>query len=220
MSGRPWYSVPAMWCSVHRTEHICVSALAGAAASRLKAVARAFLVVSSTPRYVLFAAVSAASLLVLSVYLSMGAFVPRLLVSDVYDAAGKATILIAALGNFRTNFSVASEIITIVIAVLGGFNVAMSVYIFRRRVASGVASGAGVVGTLAGMLGAGCSACGSVLLSSLLGTGATASVVGVLPFGGHAFGIIGILVLATASVIIAPNVVHAPVCSLRLAKRP
>jgi len=55
--------------------------------------------------------------------------------------------------------------------------------------------GVSLVGVATSLLGVGCASCGSVVLTSLIGFGSATTVLGVLPFRGQEFGIVGIAIL-------------------------
>lgn len=67
------------------------------------------------------------------------------------------------------------------------------IYYFQKRFRLEKTAGMSTVGMLSGLLGVGCASCGSVIISSLIGFGATASVIGVLPLRGQEFGLLGVV---------------------------
>lgn len=97
-------------------------------------------------------------------------------------------------------------------ASLFGLNVAFAAYYVRRAVAYERAIGASAAGLLLSIVGVGCAACGSVLLSAILGTTASIGLLGILPFNGSEFAVIGIVVLAAAVLNIARKVASPLVC--------
>jgi hypothetical protein len=122
----------------------------------------------------------------------------------------KLRFLWSSLGAVTTAISPAQVVLLGVIAVLFGLNLALALrtLVARRR----TAASAGVTGMFPGLLGIGCSACGSVLLSALLGTGTTAALVRTLPLGGLEFSIAGILVLIMSLLFAARRAEAAPHC--------
>jgi len=100
--------------------------------------------------------------------------------------------------------------IALPLAALFGLNVALVYRYMRDQVRINHEAGASVVGILIGLLGVGCAACGSVVLSSLLGVGAVA----LLPLHGREFIWLGILVTAYATFNIAAKIAEPGVCKI------
>lgn len=102
------------------------------------------------------------------------------------------------------------------IAILIGINTALVLaYVRMRRDkmrASGVASG--VLGTLAGLLGLGCAACGTFVLSPLLVTIGAGGLLTLLPFGGEELKYIGIILLLLSAYLLARDVNKPVVCAV------
>ena len=77
------------------------------------------------------------------------------------------------------------------------------------------AAGSSLFGTFVGILGVGCTACGSVIISSIFGLGATAGFIGLFPLKGSEFGILGMTILLWANYSLAKKI-HQPIaCSLK-----
>jgi len=79
-------------------------------------------------------------------------------------------------------------------------------------------AGTSLVGMITGLLGVGCASCGSVILSSVFGVGATAGFIGVLPLRGSEFGLLGVALLLWANYSIALKVQQPLICSVPSAK--
>lgn len=108
---------------------------------------------------------------------------------SVYDKVALSLKLILSIA---TNFTLISALSTVIIALLVGINAALITELIRARrvVVGGVATGG--AGIIAGALGVGCAACGSLILTALVGTSVGAGLVAFLPLGGNEFGFIGI----------------------------
>jgi hypothetical protein len=128
--------------------------------------------------------------------------------------ATKVNLTLSLLGGIQTNFSVLSATYTILIAILVGVNVAMIVYLVRKRRGmigqKGVALGAG--GALSGALGVGCAACGSFLLSTILASMGAASALALLPLKGGEFGIASVALLGVTLGIVSNKISEPLVC--------
>lgn len=105
--------------------------------------------------------------------------------------------------------------LVVLVALLSGIDAALVVFYFRRRIQKNLAGGAGILGAIVGMAGVGCAACGSILLSSFFGFGATAAIVGALPFGGAEFAVVGVAVLVIAIYTVARKIANPDACRMR-----
>ena len=173
------------------------------------------------PRFVLLAVAVAVVIFLFAVWLPN----LRLIKSVVFDSAvsieSKVNLPIQLIGSISTNFTLQSATYTIVIAALFGVYIAMLVYFLKRRIKEvgkekeigqrGVATG--FLGIASGALGVGCAACGSFLLTSLSFAGAS-GVLAILPLGGGEFGVIGVILLASAISITAKKIQDPMVCNI------
>ena len=128
--------------------------------------------------------------------------------------ADKLTFPIRLLESITTNFTTLSAVYTIVIALLAGINVAFIAYLIRQQREQISQSGAtaGIFGILSGTVGMGCAACGSLILTSLLGTVGGAGFVAALPLRGGEFGIIGVVLLGVSTYFLARQITKPLVC--------
>jgi len=126
----------------------------------------------------------------------------------------KLNLTISLLGGISTNFSTLSAIYTILIAVLVGVNVAMIVYLVRKRSGMLGQKGAvlGVSGIATGALGVGCAACGSFLLSTILASFGAAGALALLPLKGGEFGIVSVGLLGVTLGIVSNKIAEPLVC--------
>ncbi len=147
------------------------------------------------PGGIIVALVTALFMLLLTIFISIRDLVSWVITSDVITGQDKVKILWSSLGVFRTNFTLTSQIISIVVALLAGVNVALLAYYLKRRVSLQRESGVSLFGIILGMLGVGCSACGSIILSSLLGVATATSFLSVLPLQGIEFGLVSIVLI-------------------------
>jgi len=132
--------------------------------------------------------------------------------SDIFDWTARLKILWTSLGMFATNFTFASQVMTIIVSVLAGINVAMLIFYFKRTMAIQRASGASVLGIIIGTFGVGCSACGSVILSSLIGVTTASTLVSQLPLRGAEFGIAGIALIGFSIYLLAKKIQSPNTC--------
>lgn len=76
------------------------------------------------------------------------------------------------------------------------------------------AAGTGLVGIIVGFLGVGCSACGSLILSSLFGLAGAAVVVKILPFNGYEIGFVSIVLLAVSIYLLVAHLQNPFICQI------
>ena len=169
------------------------------------------------PGYVILALVVSALVFVLAVWLPNIRLVAGIVISPDVPFVSKIQLPLSLLGSIGTNFTPLSASYTIVIALLFGMYIAMITYFLKRRIKEvgqgGVATG--FLGITSGVLGVGCAACGSFLLTSLTLVGAS-GVLTFLPLGGSEFGIIGAVLLAVAVYMTAKKIIDPLVCKVEV----
>ncbi len=167
------------------------------------------------PVYVILALLISASMFVLAVWLPNIRLVAGIVSSSDISFVSKIKLPLSLLGSISTNFTLLSASYTIIISILFGMYIAMIIYFLRRKIKnikqSGVATG--FLGITSGVLGVGCAACGSFLLTSLVLVGA-GGVLTFLPLGGSEFGILGVILLAFAVHTTAKQIENPLVCKI------
>lgn len=128
----------------------------------------------------------------------------------------KLDLPISLLGSIATNFTPLSASYTIAIALLFGINLAMTIYFLRRKVSEVRQSGVttGFIGLASGVLGVGCAACGSLLLTSGLSLVGVSGIIALLPLSGGEFGILGVALLSLSLYLIAKQIQNPAVCNI------
>lgn len=170
--------------------------------------------VFSRPWYIGLALAVALTLLFLAIWLPNISFLKHITVSNTYSFSDKVAILWSSLGFIKTNSTPVTRTLIITVIILSGVNVSLLAFYLKNRIKLEKAAGSGVLGTIAGLLGVGCTSCGSVLLSSIFGLSATAGFIGVLPLKGAEFGIVGILILTLSIYLIAKKIQTPFVCKV------
>ena len=118
----------------------------------------------------------------------------------------KVTLPLTLLSAITTNFTPLSATYTVLIAILAGINVALIVeLVSKRQMVIGGAT-AGGVGVIAGALGVGCAACGSLILTALVGTTAGVGALALLPFRGSEFGFFGVGLLSYSTYLLSKQI--------------
>lgn len=176
-------------------------------------ILRALRKVLREPLYSLLLVVVSVSVFVLAVLFPNLSLIREVMAHPSLSIGDKVALPIGLLGSISTNFTLLSAIVTVAISVLFAANVALTTYFLRRRITQVKQSGAahGVFGVVSAVVGIGCAACGSLLLSSLLALVGAGWVLAYLPLAGGEFGLIGVVLLvyalhATAKQILSPGV--------------
>lgn len=140
------------------------------------------------------------------------------LIGEVWGSSAPLTvklgIAISLLGGIGTNFTVLAAGYTVAIAVLFGMTMAMIFYSFKqRRVApAGQTIAVGAGGVASGVIGAGCAACGSLVLGAVLPSLGVAGALAALPLGGEEFGILSVALLFVSLIFISRNIAEPAAC--------
>lgn len=152
----------------------------------------------------------------LVVWLPNRSLIAIVLSSSDISVSQKLGIPLSLLGSITTNFTTLSAFSTIGIATLFGINVAMVVYILRQKISEVKATGisTGLLGMVSGVVGIGCAACGSLLLTSALALFGASSILAFLPLAGGEFGILGVILLAISIHSIARRIQYPAVCKI------
>lgn len=174
-----------------------------------------FTKVFSQIRYITIAVVTSAIVFMFAVWLPNLRLIGEIIFNSSASSAEKISFLFSLFGSIQTNFSAVSASYTIAIVILFGINIAFLVYYIRsRQQGSTLGSGAtlSVGGLISGVFGIGCAACGTFILSSLLGVFGAVGVLSFLPFGGEEFGFLGVGLLAYSIYIISRKISNPLVC--------
>lgn len=176
--------------------------------------ASSFLQVFKDFRYIALSAAIFVLVLLFAIWLPNISFIWGTVVSATLSLSQKFGILSSSLGALNTNFTLLSRNLTILVALLFAINISLFAYYFKRRIKLEKAAGVGIGGIIVGFLGVGCAACGSVILSSIFGIGATAGFIGVLPLQGQEFSVLAIGILGFSNYVIAKKIQDPLVCKI------
>ncbi len=172
--------------------------------------------VFSKATYVFTALVASAVMFAFAAWLPNVRLIAAVVSSADASFSQKLGIPISLLGSIATNFTVLSASYTIAIALLFGVNIAMVVYFLRRKISEVKQTGitTGFLGIASGVLGMGCAACGSFLLTSGLSLVGASGILAFLPFAGVEFGIIGVILLSASIYLTAKQIQNPAVCKI------
>jgi len=171
------------------------------------------------PSYISLAVVVSFLIFFVSIWLSNFGLLKLTLTSKIFSLSTKFKILYTSLESIRTNFTPLSGVLIVLLAIMVGINIAMLVYYFKKKSALEKTAGTSVFGIIAGFLGIGCASCGSVLITSLIGVGATAGILRFFPLAGAEFSILGVVIVAWSTYLVAQKI-HSPLaCDIPMTKR-
>lgn len=166
------------------------------------------------PAYILLALTTSAVIFAFAVWFPNIPLIVEVMGHSGIPLTQKFDLPISLLGSIITNFTPLSASYTIVIAVLFGTNLAMIIYFLRRKIIevkhTGIATG--FFGLTSGVVGMGCAACGSFLLTSTFSLFGASGILAFLPLSGGEFGILGVILLAVSLHAIAKQIQNPAVC--------
>lgn len=168
------------------------------------------------PTYALLALVISAAVFAFAVWLPNLSLIVKIMGHPGITFSQKLSLPASLLGSIVTNFTLLSATYTILIAILFGMNVAMIVYFLKWRIddVQQAGLGTGFLGITSGVLGIGCAACGSFLLTSMLSLSGASWLLSYLPLDGGEFGILGVILLATSLYLTAKKIQKPAVCKI------
>jgi hypothetical protein len=168
------------------------------------------------PAYALFAITMSAIVFAFAVWLPNIPLIVKIMGHPGISFSDKLDLPINLLGSIATNFTLLSATYTIIIAILFGMNVAMIIYFLRRRIddVRQTGFGTGFLGITSGVLGMGCAACGSFLLTSVFSLFGVSGILAYLPLAGGEFGILGVILLAVSIYMTAKKIQNPAVCKI------
>ena len=179
----------------------------------LQYIQQSFTKVFAHTSYIALASSLAIAAFLFVVWLPNFGLIGEVLSTSSAPLAAKLKVVISLLGGISTNFSTLSASYTIAIAILFGIVVTMVVYLVRKRIQlGGNTIVTGFSGTLSGILGIGCAACGSFLLMAILSSFGAAGALTLLPLKGGEFGVLSVILLAFSLVLISKKIVEPLIC--------
>lgn len=150
------------------------------------------------PKYLAVTATVAMVVISFAAWLPNFHLITNTMTSSTLTLQQKTNLVSSLLGSLQTNFTKLSKAVTLATAILAGIQVSLSVFYIKQTAKLQHSMGMSFLGITTSMLGVGCASCGSVVLTSLVGFGATTTVLGFLPFRGKEFGFLGIGILLVA----------------------
>ncbi len=160
------------------------------------------------------AVVAAALFVTIVVIVTQFQVLRYLFTAPTFTFLDKMNAFFASFGALQTNFGSIQKIILVLSAILFGITIASVVYYARRQFKAVRSAGYSMIGAVIGILGVGCSACGSVIITAVLGTSASLFVAQYFPLKGLEFSIIGLVIMVFALRSILDKVVTGGTCAV------
>ena len=176
-------------------------------------VAKALAITFRRWRFILLALFVATLLLFIAIWLPNLSFLWYLFTDSMFSWATRFGILGGSFAMLKLNSTTLSRTVLFTLVVLAGINVSLFAYYLKQRITVGREMGMSLFGTILGFVGAGCASCGSVVLSSIFGIGATAGFLGFLPLRGLEFGLVSIILLVISIVLVSKKIINPLTCA-------
>lgn len=164
--------------------------------------------------YAIFAGILALFTFSFAVWFSNISLIVDVFMVSSISLPAKFKIIFSLLGGIGTNFSIISAFYTISISILFGIVISMLLYSYRKKQAQVggnlLTMGFGAISS--GVLGVGCAACGSFVLTSFLSFVGAGGALAFLPLKGGEFGILSIILLLALVFVISKKNFEPMVC--------
>jgi len=179
---------------------------------------KAFKRVFKEPWYLFLAVITSSIVFLFSVYFSNLGLIRKVVFSMHASFAEKLDLLTELLlGIYAANRPLA--VFTIIgVSVLFGINLSMLVYMLKRNRQMGAVRQKGrgalsaIGGLFGGILGLGCAACGSLILTPILAFFGAVGILALLPLGGSEFGLVAMLLLGISIFLLSKKINDPLIC--------
>ncbi|KKT78050.1 MAG: hypothetical protein UW75_C0050G0006 [Parcubacteria group bacterium GW2011_GWF2_44_8] len=136
-----------------------------------------------------------------------------LLQFEYFTFGERLHLALVFLFSIKSSFLTTGIILSFLGSLLGALNITFAYVYFKLQaevlMKHHVYSGAGM---FVAFLGVGCAACGSALLTAMLGMIGLSSILGFLPYQGVELGVLGLLILGVTTISLAKKVMGPKVC--------
>lgn len=138
--------------------------------------------------------------------------------SEAASLGQKVMLLVSVIGSFLGSHGLFSTVIVGLVTLLFSLNVTVFVYYVRRAQKSMRSDTrihlSGVAGLISGLLGIGCVACGSIILTALLSSVGATGFLLLLPLHGGEFGLLGLILLGVSIHLLVSKINDPLTCSI------
>lgn len=167
------------------------------------------------PKYLLITILVTLSVIAFAAWLPNLHLITKTMTSSTMTLWQKTNLITSLLGSLQTNFTPLSRFLTITSATLTGIQSSLLIYYLRQSIRIQQEMGISFAGIASSLLGVGCASCGSVVLTSFIGLSSATTVLGVLPFRGQEFGLLGIIILLIAIGFTLKKINQPFICKVR-----
>lgn len=175
-------------------------------------IARAMKKVFKKPSSWIIGVITVFVFLFMLIWITNLSLLTYLLSADTFSLGEKLYVFFTSIGNLGTNYTGFQLVLYMLLVSVSGLYIPMFMYHLRNQVAEARAGAAGILAIIMSVFGIGCSACGSIVISSLIGVSATASFIGLLPFGGYEIGLLAFALLTISLYRVSQKIVFPGVC--------
>lgn len=157
--------------------------------------------------------ISTVIFLLLLLLVENGSSTYQIFTFDSLSLIKRITLSLSTLFDIANTFTAGALILAVLGSFLGGINISLAYTYMRLRgeilLHSGLYSGIGLVFAFFGI---GCAACGTALLSVVLGFFGFSAMLSLLPYQGQEIGYVGLIFLCIATYTLAQKVAVPNVC--------
>lgn len=182
--------------------------------NKIKQIQKSFIEVFSQFTYIVYALIASVFFLFFTVIISNWQTLTFAFGTPSIKFSSKMNIFWSSFGSLVSNNTTVGFILTVFVIILTGINISFLVYYFKNRFQQQKTAGIGILGMVSGVLGVGCSSCGSVILSSVIGLSGAVTVSNVLPLHGLEFSLLSILLLMISILILGDKISSPSTCAI------
>ena len=167
--------------------------------------------------YILLAFVISVAVFIFAVWFPNIPLIVKIMGHPGITFSQKINLPISLIGSIKTNFTLFSASYTILIAVFFGINIAMIFYFLKHRISKLKKKGitTSFLGIVSGVIGMGCAACGSLLITSILSLFGASWILLFLPLAGGEFAILSVILLGISIYMTSKQIENSVVCRVK-----
>lgn len=166
--------------------------------------------------YLLLFIVTTTVILVGAIVVRNWSLLTQVIESSTLTLVQKLFFLATLVSSLDEMFGIFGSVLLILISLLFSVNLAFLVYYIRKvkKVLKGSKriQAVGIGGLVSGLLGIGCAACGSIVLTAILASVGAPGLILLLPLHGGEFGILGIVLLLFSILMLSRKIKEPLVC--------
>ena len=180
----------------------------------MRSIFLAFKKVFGRKRYIALFFILFSISILFSIWLPNLSFIKNLIFSENISIWQKVRLLISSLGAFKTNFTFLAKITTLITSFLFSLNFTFLLFCFFKYLSIAKSLKKSLLGFLFGILGVGCTSCGSFILASFLGISGSVVFLSYFPLKGQEFALIGSIVFLISIYFLAREIVRDDKCNV------